>query len=289
VEGQKWGPSQGRNLRSLREQKHFTQTALARSVGTRGVSVETVRHWESGEHAPTQKNLDALAGLLGVSVPRLFDQVLVLMPEFEIGLHLFCAPPIAARESFVVEPILRKLRALKTDWYKLEFFDMAKLRNELNAYVGADLPLDSVRQKAKFVAWARAGARAVVLTAFRPVQENEWSEYIDTVRLLKDECCIIIVQTVNPFHLQMVVRSSSAYEPKSYAVDLALRDDADDADPAGVQREIPGCCLETMRAVRDGRQPERNRCVNTLKDAGVITVAEEKLAFRPGWERMVPV
>lgn len=288
MEDQKWGPSQGRNLRSLREQKHLTQSTLAKGVGAHGVSVETMRYWESGEHAPTQKNLDALASILGVSVTRLFDEVLVLMPEFEIGLHLFCAPPIAARESFVVEPILRKLRALKIEWYKLDFFDMPKLRKELNAHIGAELPLDNVRDKAKFVAWARGAARAVILTAFRPVQKNEWYEYIDTVRLLKDECCLIIVQTVNPFHLQMVVRSSSAYEPKSYAVDLALNDDADDADPAEVQREIPWCCMETMRAVRDGRQPESNRCVNALKDAGVIGVAEEKLAFKPGWQRMVP-
>lgn len=60
----------GLRLRALRSERDLSQEDLADALG---MSVRAVRNMELGVNAPTFKNLERLAGVLGVPVKALFD------------------------------------------------------------------------------------------------------------------------------------------------------------------------------------------------------------------------
>jgi transcriptional regulator with XRE-family HTH domain len=60
--------AQSSRVAELRRARHLTQLDVATSLG---VSLSTVRRWESGESAPTARNARRLARRLGVSVEAL--------------------------------------------------------------------------------------------------------------------------------------------------------------------------------------------------------------------------
>jgi transcriptional regulator with XRE-family HTH domain len=59
-------------LKRWREQRYLTQEELGKAIGVSGT---TVNHWERGTHAPTFKNIRALAAFFGVSPDR------ILLPD----------------------------------------------------------------------------------------------------------------------------------------------------------------------------------------------------------------
>ncbi len=59
------------NLRLLRKKAGFTQIELADKLG---VSIATLRRWESGETAPTGTRIIELANLLGVSPDEIINE-----------------------------------------------------------------------------------------------------------------------------------------------------------------------------------------------------------------------
>ena len=59
------------NLRLLRKKAGFTQIELADKLG---VSIATLRRWESGETAPTGTRIIELANLLGVSPDEIIKE-----------------------------------------------------------------------------------------------------------------------------------------------------------------------------------------------------------------------
>ena len=59
------------NLRLLRKKAGFTQIELAEKLG---VSIATLRRWESGETAPTGTRIIELANLLGVAPDEIIKE-----------------------------------------------------------------------------------------------------------------------------------------------------------------------------------------------------------------------
>lgn len=59
------------NLRLLRKKAGFTQIQVAEKLG---VSIATLRRWESGETAPTGTRIVELANLLGVSPDEIIKE-----------------------------------------------------------------------------------------------------------------------------------------------------------------------------------------------------------------------
>lgn len=59
------------NLKKLREQKQYTQEAVAVSIG---VSQQCVAHWENGQREPSIEKLKKLAKLFGCTVSDLIDE-----------------------------------------------------------------------------------------------------------------------------------------------------------------------------------------------------------------------
>lgn len=280
-----WTPSFGRNVRTLRDLKKLTQVALAKDAK---VTVDTVRNWEGGPNAPTPQHVDALARIFGVSVEILWERAVVLVPEFDVGVHCFPAPPVVARESLVVEPIMRKLRAQDFDRYAFDNFDNLRtaLKEQLPSLYGQQIP----EYKARLLEWAKAKKRALVLSAFRPRADDEWSAYIDFVGFLKYDCCIVVVQSIDPFHAQTLLKTTSRYAAKVYPVDMSISDFP--IDPENLRREVPTCCYRTILAVLHGNfEWDGRECVAKLIEAKIMAREGNHLVFQSGseplWRRVV--
>ena len=56
------------NLKSLREQKHFTQMYIAKKIG---VTQQAIAKWETGESLPRADKLFKLAKILNCTVDEL--------------------------------------------------------------------------------------------------------------------------------------------------------------------------------------------------------------------------
>jgi len=264
--------------------KKLTQATLAKSAK---VTVDTVRNWEVGPNAPTTQHVEALARIFDVSVDILWERAVVLVPEFDVGVHCFPSPPVLARESLVIEPIMRKLRAQDFDRYAFANFE--NLRTALAEqlpHLHEQLP----RHKAQLLEWAKAKKRAIVLSAFRPHVEDEWSAYIDFVGFLKYDCCIVVVQSIDPFHAQTLLKTTSRYAAKVYPVDMSNADFP--ADPEDLRREVPTCCYRTILAVLQGDfEWDGRECVAKLIEAKIVALQDNHLVFpggaEPLWRRVI--
>ena len=62
--------SLGTQIQSYRKRAHLSQEQLAEQLG---VSRQAVTKWESGQSAPSTKNLAQLAGILNVSLDELAE------------------------------------------------------------------------------------------------------------------------------------------------------------------------------------------------------------------------
>jgi DNA-binding XRE family transcriptional regulator len=297
VKKDRWGEPQGRNLRLLREAAHLSQRALAEKVTPEdaegpGVTIDTVRNWEAGKNQPYPRHLEALAKLFGVDVERLFAPVAVLIPDFDVGLHFFCAPPVVARETLVVEPIMRKLRATGLDFYRVDDFGTEKLRAELDALLEVSNVDSRPQYKASLVAWAKVKHRALVLSAFHPTADSEWNDYIDYIKWLKDYACIVVVQMVDPFHVQAVLASASRYEAKSHCADIEFADSKPSASE--LRAETPSCCRRTIADILDDRcgMDDWRECIPKLLEAKIISKTAGRLSLNGGdalWREAVTV
>jgi transcriptional regulator with XRE-family HTH domain len=279
--GRTWTLSFGRNVRFLRELKNLSQAALAKEAK---VSVETVRNWEIGPNAPTPQHLAALAASLGVAVERLWERAVLLVPEFDIGVHCFPSPPVIERESLIVEPIMRKLKALMFDCYMLPSFAdvhqaLAELSPDLRAHV------HEYEFKPRILEWAKEKRRALVMSSFRPDTEEQWSRYIEVIGLLKYDCCIVVIQAVDPFHVQPLLRTTSRYAAKVYAVDMNLDEFPPDLEE--LRRELPACCYRTILSVFDGNREVNGReCVAKLIESRVVAWKDGQLTVQYGMESL---
>ena len=78
----------GRYIRRLREEKHYSQTELAREIG---VTRQAVCQWESGTTLPKHEYLRSLSAFFGVSVDDLLkgDNETPVPPVIEGVLRAF--------------------------------------------------------------------------------------------------------------------------------------------------------------------------------------------------------
>lgn len=67
-----------RTLKSLREARGYSQTAVAQGLGTKTASVS---RWESGERTPSPSTVSSLAVLYGTSLPAIYSQVDVVAKQ----------------------------------------------------------------------------------------------------------------------------------------------------------------------------------------------------------------
>jgi len=261
----------------------MTQPELATKAH---VTDDTVRSWEAGDHTPTQKNLQELSRVFGLPIDQLWEAAVLLVPEFDVGIHLFPAPPVAAREELVIEPINRKLRAQNFDRHVINGFD------ELGTKLEGSVPGNSSEPhyKARLLEWVKQKKTALVLCGFRPPSEQAWRTYIEIIGSLKYDCCIVVIQAVDPFHIQPLLNAGSQYGAKTYPVEMAPQDYAPGL--CDLRDEIPGCCMKTILALLDGRTEEtRKECVAKLIDAKIMARRNDGVFLtygsEPQWREIV--
>jgi len=275
--GRLWTVSFGRNVRTLRERQKLTQTALAKAAT---VSIDTVQNWENGPNAPTTHHQDVLAGIFGVPVERLWERTVLLVPELDVGVHCFPSPPGIDRESMIVEPIMRKLNALKFDRYVLTSF------SNVRTAIAEQMPQLHEQQqsfKSELLEWAKAARRALILLAFRPERDEEWGDYLNLIGLLKYDSCIVVVQAVDPFHAQPILRTTSRYVAKVYSVEMNFADFP--PTPDDLKHEIPPCCYDTVLSVFNGDPESDGReCVSKLIEARILSRENDRLIVQCGTE-----
>jgi transcriptional regulator with XRE-family HTH domain len=271
-----WGQAQGRNVRRLRSLRKWTQHELVEKTH---VSLETVRGWENGSHKPTLRNLDELSKVFGVPIEQLWEEVVILVPELDVGVHFFPAPPVTGREPLVIEPIMRKLRAQDFDRYLIHGFH--DLRAELRSRFQ---PNSEVRDDRSFLLdWARAKTRGLVLCGFRPRAEEDWTSFIDIIGWLKYDCCIVVIQAIDPFHVQQLFNAGSQYAAKPHDVHMTIQDYEPRLED--LRSEMPPCCWAAMLAFFDGRLHAGHRDhVTKLIDSKVLARDEDELVLSYGSE-----
>lgn len=254
----------------------MTQPELAAKAH---VTDDTVRSWEAGDHTPTPTNLQELSRVFKLTIDQLWEAAVLLVPEFDVGIHLFPAPPVAARDELVIEPINRKLRTQEFDCHVINGFD------ELEAQLEGSIPGNgsNPRYKARLLESVKQKKTALVLCGFRPPSEQAWRTYIEIIGSLKYDCCIVVIQAVDPFHTQALVRGGSRYAAKTYPVEMTPQDYTPDLRDLG--DEIPACCRKTILAVLDGRTDDvRRDCVAKLIDAKLMARRNDDVFLTYGSE-----